>query len=639
MKNLIRLLTAFAAINMALAQVTFVKTLDIPSSNNETLNSVDELNDGGYIFGGEMELFDYKGTADLDMSSAIIRTNSSGNVLWNTGIGTNGFSHAKVSSIFQTGDNNNIIGTTWELDYSTLFKLDMNGTLVWAKTDTSKGEFRHAIEATDGDYVISGQEEKFGVDDFRLFKVAPDGSLQWSKSYGTNGDCYCAATHVVQTADGGFAFTGLIQKWSTGGDGYDVALIKTNVNGVIQWAKIFGTTGTTDYDAGYSIIETNDGGLAVAGYTTTETRGEYIILLKTDASGNVDFAKKYGNAAGYEQSGNGFMVTDNLLAQKPSGEYFIGGYTTSLTNYFDGILMKISSDGNSVEKVSVYGSTGWDALNAMKLTSGNEIILVGQSNSYGDGSFDGLIVKADIEGNVPCELDSITITASDWNYNEQDIAGLINTYNTGMLNDVTTALDTGSLTLDTNQAEHLKQKEICCDGLPVELISFSGKNRSGMNELQWITAGEMNNDYFTLQRSAYGNNWETIAKIHGAGISNTQKVYSFTDMNPLTSANYYRLIQTDFDGTMTVAGKIMVFAGEKHNDLTVRYMHDGTVEISFQQGVTGLIYLYNSVGQLLKQAETGRVFRMSSEEYPRGTYIVRCMDENRSVTKKITIGK
>jgi hypothetical protein len=87
-----------------------------------------------------------------------------------------------------------------------------------------------------------------------------------------------------------------------------------------------------------------------------------------------------------------------------------------------------------------------------------------------------------------------------------------------------------------------------CDVLPIELLSFTGKQIKDYNYIEWITASELNNDYFTLERSNDGENWKRIHFINGAGNSSTISRYSFNDYEFKESVNYYKLTQVDFDG-------------------------------------------------------------------------------------------
>ncbi|MEX1002309.1 MAG: T9SS type A sorting domain-containing protein [Crocinitomicaceae bacterium] len=92
--------------------------------------------------------------------------------------------------------------------------------------------------------------------------------------------------------------------------------------------------------------------------------------------------------------------------------------------------------------------------------------------------------------------------------------------------------------------------EIICSPLPIELVSFTATyNESNrIVDLEWITASENNNDYFTVERSADGVNWEKVLEKKGAGNSSQTLTYSEIDRNPFIGVSYYRLKQTDFNG-------------------------------------------------------------------------------------------
>ncbi|MBN4066097.1 T9SS type A sorting domain-containing protein, partial [Candidatus Amoebophilus asiaticus] len=84
--------------------------------------------------------------------------------------------------------------------------------------------------------------------------------------------------------------------------------------------------------------------------------------------------------------------------------------------------------------------------------------------------------------------------------------------------------------------------------LPIDLLSFTAESISYGIEIKWETATEINNDYFTIERSADGINFEEIRQVAGAGNSSSQIDYSIIDEAPLQGVSYYRLKQTDFDG-------------------------------------------------------------------------------------------
>ncbi len=89
---------------------------------------------------------------------------------------------------------------------------------------------------------------------------------------------------------------------------------------------------------------------------------------------------------------------------------------------------------------------------------------------------------------------------------------------------------------------------IITDPLPVMLLSFELSRDSDDVIIKWSTATEINNDYFTIEHSADGQNWDVFLYVNGAGNSNEIRHYEITDDDPLNGVNYYRLKQTDFDG-------------------------------------------------------------------------------------------
>ena len=88
--------------------------------------------------------------------------------------------------------------------------------------------------------------------------------------------------------------------------------------------------------------------------------------------------------------------------------------------------------------------------------------------------------------------------------------------------------------------------------LPVELLNFNAKSSQNQVVLTWSTASETNNDYFTIEKSKNGIDFVEIGTVTGNGTINTISNYSFTDNSPYLGLSYYRLSQTDYDGTTEV---------------------------------------------------------------------------------------
>ncbi|HEY6162432.1 MAG TPA: hypothetical protein VI112_14480, partial [Bacteroidia bacterium] len=115
---------------------------------------------------------------------------------------------------------------------------------------------------------------------------------------------------------------------------------------------------------------------------------------------------------------------------------------------------------------------------------------------------------------------------------------------------------------------------ISCSGLPVELTSFTVKNSSEGNVLEWSTATETGNEFFEVQHSMDGTLFESIGKIAGAGNSSSTRNYEFIHANAAPGLNYYRLKQVDFNG-----GNSFSWIISAKND------HDGSPLLLFPQPV------------------------------------------------------
>jgi hypothetical protein len=94
--------------------------------------------------------------------------------------------------------------------------------------------------------------------------------------------------------------------------------------------------------------------------------------------------------------------------------------------------------------------------------------------------------------------------------------------------------------------------------LPVELVDFSARLIGGSVQLDWVTASELNNDYFTVERTVDAEQFEEVALVGGAGTTNKKNTYSAFDSSPVVGKNYYRIKQVDFDGTFSYSKLITV---------------------------------------------------------------------------------
>ncbi len=103
--------------------------------------------------------------------------------------------------------------------------------------------------------------------------------------------------------------------------------------------------------------------------------------------------------------------------------------------------------------------------------------------------------------------------------------------------------------------------------LPIELISFDAKQNKKAIQLNWITATEINNSYFTIEKSTNGTEFFELTKVKGAGNSTFSLSYSYVDNSPIAGVSYYRLKQTDYDGRNETFNPIAVKFLKNNSDL------------------------------------------------------------------------
>lgn len=106
-------------------------------------------------------------------------------------------------------------------------------------------------------------------------------------------------------------------------------------------------------------------------------------------------------------------------------------------------------------------------------------------------------------------------------------------------------------------------------GLPIKLLSFEAVEDEGRVNLKWITATEVNNDFFTIERSQSGEEFEIMNTFQGSGNSSVTLKYLAVDHHPYAGLSYYRLKQTDYDGTFTYSDVVAVEVGAVEASITV----------------------------------------------------------------------
>lgn len=163
-----------------------------------------------------------------------------------------------------------------------------------------------------------------------------------------------------------------------------------------------------------------------------------------------------------------------------------------------------------------------------------------------------------------------------------------------------------------------------CTILPVGFLSFSASAIDESVELIWRTASELNNDYFTLERSYDGESFEAIAFIDGAGNSNEIKTYTYTDNNPGANELLYRIKQTDFDGAFSYSNVISINLLNDIENLLEIFPNPASDILNISADVS-LFYkmyrIYNVAGELITSGIIDKSqIELNVSEFAEGMY-------------------
>jgi|TARA_R110000782_G_scaffold80846_4_gene159913 hypothetical protein len=186
--------------------------------------------------------------------------------------------------------------------------------------------------------------------------------------------------------------------------------------------------------------------------------------------------------------------------------------------------------------------------------------------------------------------------------------------------------------------------------LPINLVYFDALVIKKTVLLTWVTASEINNDYFTIERSVDTKIWETVLIINGAGNSSQIIEYTETDFNPISGVSYYRIKQTDFDGRF-----------EYFNIVPVKYntsIEEDEINIfpnpANQGGNISINHNFNSTDKVLvvlrdlqgKEFYSKVHIKINKDELigvpidyeiPKGIYFIVATSENKIHSKKLII--
>lgn len=293
------------------------------------------------------------------------------------------------NAVAQTSDGGYVVtGRNTAYD-AYIAKYSSDGILSWFKT-WGGGSTDHGygiVQTNDGGYAITGYTYSFtaGNSDVFLAKFDSTGGLSWSKTWGST--AADIANSLIQTSDGGYAVTGYT---GFGAGNNDMFINKYDASGNLTWNKVWGGT---NGEAGQSLIQTSDGGYAVAGETYSYGQGgSDAFLVKYDSAGTLSWNKAWGGASN---------EIDRKIIQTSDGGYAVSGQTASFGAGGGDIFLSKFDNSGTLSWSRTWGGANFDYSYGMTSSgSDNGLVIAGTTMSYGAGSYDIALIKYDAAGTL-----------------------------------------------------------------------------------------------------------------------------------------------------------------------------------------------------------------------------------------------
>lgn len=364
------------------AALRWVET--VGGSSPDLFLSVDQTADGGYVALGETQSF---GPGGRDIW--VTRCDAEGSVLWQRAYG--GSQDDFALCIRQCADGGYLVTALTKISgqYDAwILKLDASGNIIWQETlgGTGDDHFKRILVLADGGFLLCGGTESFGAggDDAWLARLSATGSLTWLKTYGGSSQDY--ATSVIQSNDGGYVMAGFTMSQGIGaGDGWALKLDST---GTIIWQQVYGSSLNTE--SFNDVLEGADGSYYLAGYTWSFGAGwsDAWLVKVAAADGTLQWGAVYGTSLVDYVAG--------MILAGDGGLLLVGSTTTVADS--DVWLIKVSSAGSLLWQKAI--NTGDTDNGASAVGSGDGgVVLVGDCYTS-TSNWQGLIASVSPSGDV-----------------------------------------------------------------------------------------------------------------------------------------------------------------------------------------------------------------------------------------------
>ncbi len=304
-----------------------------------------------------------------------------------------------------------------------ILKYDVNNNLIWQQTFGGSKDDRGAdlINTSDGGFALLGFSNSSdnnlasnaGSQDFWVLKLSPEGEINWQKTFGFSGRDY--GTALLETKDGGFLITGVLDVSASNGQGIaknkmvthaggDFWALKIDAAGILEWSNYYGGSFT---DTPLGVVATADNGFIVAGSSDsndvdiTNNKGSYDFwVIKISSDGTLVWDKSFGGSE---------IDEARAICSTHDGNFMVVGDTRSSDSDItinnggaDVWILKISSEGNLIWEQTI-GGASFDVARSISMTQDHGFVIAGSSRSSdhgftNQGQNDALVLKIDAEG-------------------------------------------------------------------------------------------------------------------------------------------------------------------------------------------------------------------------------------------------
>ncbi|HWB26527.1 MAG TPA: T9SS type A sorting domain-containing protein [Chitinophagaceae bacterium] len=467
-------------------------------------------------------------------------------------------------------------------------------------------------------YVYSGTN-------IALMRFTADGIVD--SSFGVNG-------RVLSTINGDIVSCNAIEIQDDGkiivdgSIGCDVLVCRFKTDGTFD--SSFGTNGIKIIDAGgcdkaNAIAIQADKKIIIAGYTADGALAHFLVG-RIDASGNID--SSFGT--------NGLATTDirqtynqvTSCAIQPDGKIVIGGSAKYFSTAFG--IARYTSNGIIDSTFGTNGKAEYqfpgnsNNPNAVALQADGKIVFSGWIND--GGALEIAMLRYKTGGTIDS---SFGLNGAVTTGNGNGIFG----YSLVIQPDAKILVG-GYTYYAASGNDFAVVRYNVSSVLPVQLSFFTATAVKNAVALNWVTASEINNSYFTVERSGNNSNFTAIGIVPGKGNATQPQQYSYVDAQPLNGDNFYRLKQVDKDGRYSYSKTVRVTIGNAPYIIAYPNPAVNTVKIG---GLTAAsLAIVDASGKTIRQYNaTGSGYTMNIQNLAAGIYFIRVQQGGKITTLKL----